>query len=138
MTKKYTARSHVALTIYLADGGRKHVSFSQLTGGGSVYITNDEAEQKALERHPSFGKLFRIDAAFAAAQKLPTFGASVKAPKVEAQAPAAPKIQKVHMPSLADAKEYIADNFGVSRSKLRTKASIEAEALKHNIEFEGI
>lgn len=124
--KKYSSKSHVAVNVILPNGVHVHVAFEPLTGGGSVYYTNDENLQKALERHYQYGKLYK--------------GAEVEEPKEEepvVEEPAAAS-KKVSMASLEDAKEYLIDRFGISRTKLRSKKQIMDAAEAHNIEFEGI
>lgn len=61
MTKKYTAKTDIALSVYLKSGKSVHVSFSALTGGGSVLYTDDEELQAALEAHPKYGRLFKLE-----------------------------------------------------------------------------
>jgi hypothetical protein len=102
-----------------------HVSFTPVTGGGSVYITSNEDIQKALERHSPFGKLFKIDINYKEEEPVVEEAAAVEEPKA--------KVMK--MASLDDAKAYLADNFGISRTKLRSKKQIEDAAAANGIEF---
>jgi len=125
MTKKYIAYSHVAINVVLPSGKGMHVSFTPVTGGGSVYVTNNEDIQKALERHSRFGKLFKIDVNYKEEEPVVEEAAAVEEPKV--------KVMK--MASLDDAKAYLADNFGISRTKLRSKKQIEDAAAANGIEF---
>ena len=48
--KYYIAKSQVSFTIKYPNGSTKRISFLPKTLGGSTYATNDEEEQKALER----------------------------------------------------------------------------------------
>ena len=126
MTKKYIAYSHVAINVVLPKSGKgMHVSFTPITGGGSVYITNNEDIQKALERHSRFGKLFKIDINYKEEEPVVEEAAAVEEPRA--------KVMK--MASLDDAKAYLADNFGISRTKLRSKKQIEDAAAANGIEF---
>lgn len=59
--KKYIAKTNVSINVVLQSGKNRHITFSALTGGGSVFYTDDPDIQKAMERHYKFGKLFRID-----------------------------------------------------------------------------
>lgn len=59
MLKKYQAKSQISISVLLKKGTSVHISFSALTGGGSVYYTDDEDIQSALEKHLKFGKLFK-------------------------------------------------------------------------------
>ena len=123
MLKKYVATSTVSLNVKLPSGGSKHINFVPVTGGGSCYYTSDSATQWALERHPYFGTLYRIG--------------MVEKPKA-APAPAvkANKTNKMVFRNNEDAKDYLADKFAISRSKLRSRAAIEECAKKNNVVIE--
>ena len=63
-TKRYIAKSHISISVNTSKGNA-HITFSPLTGGNkSAYYTDNEELQKALEAHPRFGKLFRLDPTF--------------------------------------------------------------------------
>lgn len=132
--KKYIAKSHVAVCVTYADGSHKHISFSPKTNGGSVYYSDDETEQSALESHPRFGKLFRID----------TTPAPVVEQPVETKEETAVRDEEGHsltvitVSDLAAAKDYLCDKFGLSRTKLRSSAAILAAAKENGIQFAGI
>ena len=68
-TKKYIAKSHIGITVSVGNNRYTHVSFSAVTRGGSVFYTNDENLQKALESHPRYGKLFKLDPSCATSSK---------------------------------------------------------------------
>ena len=147
MLKKYTAKSHVAVSVTLPSGGSKHISFSQLTGGSSVYYTEDPDEQYGLERHRRYGKLYKGEIVkeaivapkpiIAASEKNAAPLKSVK--KVAAGKVGADGIEVVKVACLDDAKEYLCDRYSdIQRTKLRGKASIMNAAAAHNIKFEGI
>ena len=103
-----------------------HVSFSPKTGGGSVYYTRDEAVQDGLERHARYGRLFRLAGIVD----------ETPAPKpMESESPE-PNVKKIIFRSNDDAKDYLADKFGISRSKLRSRAAIEESAARNDIEIE--
>lgn len=121
MIKKYSSKSCISLNIPLAGGGNSHVTFTPRTGSGSIFYTDNEKIQKGLEKHPKFGKLFTLD--------------KVEEAKVQAPAPSPqPKtkdkntIKVLEFALVEDAKDYIAGKFGVSRSKLRTKAECQTAA----------
>ena len=116
----------MAINVVLPKSGKgMHVSFTPITGGGSVYITSNEDIQKALERHSRFGKLFKIDVNYKEEEPVVEEAAAVEEPRA--------KVMK--MASLDDAKAYLADNFGISRTKLRSKKQIEDAAAANGIEF---
>lgn len=59
--KKYIAKTNVSINIVLPNGANRHIAFSALTGGGSVFYTDDPDIIQAMERHYKFGTLFRAD-----------------------------------------------------------------------------
>lgn len=122
MIKKYIAKSDISLSV-----GKMHVSFRSLTGGGSVFYTDNESLQKAMEAHHKYGKLF---------SEAPVEAAAVKPKKEESAKPAGPK--QVVVTCLEDAKEYLVDTYELSRTKLRSKQSIVDAAASKGIEFVGI
>lgn len=131
MKKKYISHSHVSINVVMPTSkGQKsvHVSFTPLTGGGSMYITDNKDMQTALEHHSRFGRLFKIDIYYKdePVQKKPV----EKTPEAI--------IETVNVASLEDAKEYLVNRFGISRTKLRSKKQIMDAAEAHNIEFEGV
>ena len=141
MKKTYKSFMQVAFSVALPGGGSKRISFSPRTGGGSVYITDDVNVQKAIEKHPSFGKKFFLVAEPAPAPKPKVSKRleEVAASEPQAQAPA-PKAETREVPytNLSDAKEYLAKTFEISRSQLRSKEAIKKYAALHGIIFVGI
>ena len=121
---KFTSKSHVALSVPL-EKGNAHISFIEKTGQGSVFYTDNEKLAKAMRKHPKFGKLFREE--------------EIKEEAKE-EVPDAPDITddgtkqpEVSFSNNEDAKEYLADRFGVSRSKLRTRQEMEEVAKTNNL-----
>lgn len=128
MLKKYKSKSCVSVSVALPTGGNAHVSFSPVTGGGSYFYTDNEVLQKGLEKHPKFGKLFKLDVV---AEVKP----QVKAvPKVEQKAEN-DGIKRIEVSNNEDAKDYLADKFGISHTKMRTRAAIDTIAKSKGIEF---
>lgn len=142
MTKTYTSFMQVAFSVVLPNGGSKRISFSPRTGGGSVYITSDPNVQKAIEKHPSFGSKFFLVAEPKPAPKPQVSKRLVKeaadaAPEAPAAAPE-PEVREVPYTNLSDAKEYLAKNFEVGRTLLRSKEAIKKYAALHHVIFVGI
>ena len=126
-TKRYIAKSHISISVNTSKGNA-HITFSPLTGGNnSALYTDNEELQKALEAHPRYGKLFRLDT---------TFQPVVEEQKEETPAPK--KVKKVKVSCLDDAKEYLCDKYEVSRTKLNSEKAIKEYAASKNIEFVGI
>ena len=114
MKKKYTAKSEVSLNIALPSGKNKHIAFMGITGGGSAYYTADSEEQAALERHPRFGRLFRLSGCM---EEPETPSEKVMIEEVEADS-------VMKFSCAEDAKNYLCETYGVSRTKLKTLQSI--------------
>lgn len=129
MTKKYLAKRDVSLTARLKNGKGLHVSFCSLTGGGSVYYTSDADVQDALERHPYYGKLFTLAGEEEEAAK----PQAAEATKTEAEGE---QLKTRLVSCIDDAKDILADEYGIGRSKLKTKALVEAAAKQAGIKFE--
>lgn len=172
-TKKYIAKSHIGITVSVGNNRYTHVSFSPVTRGGSVFYTDDEKLQKALESHPRYGKLFKLDPSCATPSKASysvpavqdptqpasqaeaagspdiepvnenavseeTAGHESESEDAEQSSEAAPQLIQISVPSLDDAKDYLCDKFGISRTKIRSKVAIEKFAADNGIEFVGI
>jgi len=148
MTKVYKSKSIVAITIFFKNTGKsKRISFSPLTGSGSVYYSKDENEQKAIEAHVGFGRLFRLEGsrtdtpvAAKPAKKAPAPQADGKPATTAAESPKGGK-EPVHVKftNIPDAKEYLVNAFpDVSRTKVRTKADVKSIGLAHNVVFDGL
>lgn len=164
--KRYIAKTNVSINIVLPTGANRHIAFSSLTGGGSVFYTDDPEIQNAMERHYKFGTLFRIDNKYAAEKQR-----NKPAPKPKAQATtdtteAAPATDEETGPSTDEqpteaeadeaeaetdnglktivvsdpdaAKAYLAEHFGLSRTKIKTLKAIKEAAAANGIVFEGI
>lgn len=86
--KKYIAKTNVSINIVLSNGKNRHIAFSPLTGGGSVFYTDDADIIDALERHYKYGTLFRTDHRYIAEQQRNNPAAKPKAEPVQ-PAPAA-------------------------------------------------
>lgn len=133
MFKTYKGNSDLAFSVKM-EGGMRRIVFDGQSLGTSVYSTRDEKEQKAMEAHPWYNDKFWIDS-------------EVDEKKLEAEAKkkAAAKAKKVAdekkthtVEDLADAKDWLADEYGVSRSKMKTKEDILAIAKEHDVELVGL
>ena len=190
--KKYIAKTNVSINVVLATGANRHIAFIALTGGGSVFYTDDPDIQKAMESHYKFGKLFRVDHKYIPekqrnkpapkpkpeiAPEQPTAEETVDAPAIEdtvavpdseqptaedtvavpgSEQPTAEDIDSDGQPEEAEAeaednglktivvsdpdaaKAYLAEHFGISRTKIKSVKAIKEAAAANNIVFEGI
>ena len=59
-TKTYKANTNVSINVVLASKKNLHITFTPLSDGSSVYSTDNEDIQKAIESHYRFGSLFRL------------------------------------------------------------------------------
>lgn len=174
--KRYIAKTNVSINIVLPTGANRHIAFSSLTGGGSVFYTDDPEIQNAMERHYKFGTLFRIDNKYAAEKqrnkpapkpKLQSSPDSTEAgaPAIiesdtasatdeetepstdeqpteaetdEAEAETDSGLKTIVVSDPDAAKAYLAEHFGLSRTKIKTLKAIKEAATANGIVFEGI
>lgn len=133
MIKHYKAKTDISINVVLKNGANMHISFTALSDGQSEFYTDNKDIQDALERHYRYGKLFKcIGVKDISSVK------SIPSKEEDADAEPSNEIVKIRVNDLSEAKDYVADNFGISRTLLRSKKSIIDAAAIHNIEFEGI
>ena len=134
MYKKYQAGTDLSFSVMVGDE-RVRVVFEGKTMGCSIYGTRDEKLQKAIESHYWFkDKFFLVEAV------------DEKKEAAEAKKRAAAKTKKkaaeekkTHIVTdFEDARDYLAETFGVSRSKLKAKEDILSIAKEKGIELEGL
>ena len=129
MTKQYISDVQIAINIILSNGKNKHIAFIPLSNGSSVFATDDVDIQNALERHKRFDELF-------------TLGKVVKEePKKEEAKEVVNNSNAIRMVAVNDigeAKDYLAENFGLNRTSLRSEKAIVAAAKANGIQFKGI
>ena len=120
----------------LPSGARNRVSFNPVTGGGSTFTTSDAGIQEGLENHSFFGRQFVLAEVKDDAKPTVDNGVTSSTHETKKEESNGPK--QVKVASLDDAKEYLVETFGLSRTKLRSKAQINAAASENGIEFVGI
>lgn len=134
MYKKYQAGTDLSFSVMVGNE-RVRVVFEGKTMGCSIYGTRDEKLQKAIESHYWFkDKFFLVEAV------------DEKKEAAEAKKRAAAKTKKkaaeekkTHIVTdFEDARDYLAETFGVSRSKLKTKEDILSIANEKGVELEGL
>ncbi len=91
-----------------------------------MFATDDEELQAAMEKHSRYGSLFRVRDVV----EVPTVVSDVKENT--------PSVRVIEVSSPGDAKEMLVDMFGLSRTKLRSKADIVSAAAERGIEFKGL
>ena len=134
MTKHYISDSHIAINVTLDGGESMHLSFIALSNGGSVFSTDSEELQTAIERHYRFGDLFTLNHIEEPKNTSETANEEYTSVKESEDG----NIQKVTVNDLGEAKNYLADTLGISRTSLRSLKTILEVAKANNIEFEGL
>jgi len=134
MTKHYISDSHIAINVTLDGGESVHLSFIALSNGGSVFSTDSEELQNAIERHYRFGDLFTLDHIEEPKNTSETANEEYTPVKESEDG----NIQKIKVNDLGEAKNYLADTLGISRTSLRSLKTILEVAKANNIEFEGL
>lgn len=134
MFNKYQAGTDLAFSVMVGDE-RMRIVFEGKTMGNSVYMTRDPKVQKAIESHYWFNDKFFL------AESIDEKKEAAEAKK-KAAAKAKKKVsdeKKTHVVTdVEDAKDYLAETYGVSRSKMKTKEEILAVAQEHGVELEGL
>lgn len=134
MFKKYQAGSDLAFSVMVGNE-RMRIVFEGKTMGSSIYMTRDPKVQKAIESHYWFkDKFFLVEII------------DEKKEAAEAKKKAAAKTKKkvadeknTHVVAdFEDAKDYLAETYGVSRSKMKTKEDILDIAKEKGVELEGL
>ena len=144
MTKTYI--SQVELSIRTSSGRR--ILFDPVSSGGSCFRTNNLIIQEEMETHPLFNKDFRWDShtvrAVEAANNIQEEVADAPFAEVAdvesepAQTEDIVETKDVEVSGVADAKDYLADNFGVMRTQMRNKTQIKEIADSLHINFIGL
>ena len=134
MFKKYQAGSDLAFSVMVGNE-RMRIVFEGKTMGSSIYMTRDPKVQKAIESHYWFNDKFflveSIDEKKEAAEAKKKAAAKTKKKLTDEK--------KTHVVTdIEDAKDYLADTYGVSRSKMKTKEDILAIAKEKGVELEGL
>lgn len=130
MIKIYKSYSDISINILTKVKKNVHISFNANSNGSSTYATSDPNIQYGLEHHYRFNDLFRLVESYDEEQK------AEEKKKEEEQKKA--DMVKVTVSDLMAARDYLADNYGISRTQLRNPAAIVNAAKKFNIEFVGI
>lgn len=126
MFNKYQAGTDLAFSVMVGDE-RMRIVFEGKTMGSSVYMTRDPKVQKAIESHYWFNdKFFLVESI------------DEKKEAAEAKKKVADEKKTHIVTDVEDAKDYLAEAFGVSRSKMKTKEDILAIAKEKGVELEGL
>lgn len=137
MIKHYSSDSHIALNVVLKNGKSTHISFIPLSNGGSVFSTDIKDIQDGLERHYRFGSLFTLIGTENenTVEENDTVNVAETADSEDTDTNG---LRKIKVSDIGEAKDYLADTFGISRTSLRGMKSILEAAETHKIVFEGL
>lgn len=128
MLKIYKANTVLSINVVLRNNKNLHISFTPASDGSSTYATDDEEVQHAVEHNFYFGDKF----------KLLTEVKEEEAEKPATKEPEKQAVMRVKVSDLAAAKDYLAENCGISRTALRSEKSIIEQATANGIEFYGM
>ena len=134
MFNKYQSGTDLAFSVMVGNE-RMRIVFEGKSTGSSVYMTRDPKVQKAIESHYWFNDKFflveSIDEKKEAAEVKKKAAAKTKKKVADEK--------KIHsVTDVEDAKDYLAETYGVSRSKMKTKEDILAIAKEKGVELEGL
>ena len=134
MFNKYQAGTDLAFSVMVGDE-RMRIVFEGKSTGSSFYMTRDPKVQKAIESHYWFNDKFflveSIDEKKEAAEAKKKAAAKTKKKVADEK--------KTHVVTdVEDAKDYLAETYGVSRSKMKTKEDILAISKEKGVELEGL
>lgn len=135
MIKTYKASTNVSVNVVLSNKKNLHISFIPLSNGSSTFTTDNKELIRAIESHYNFGKLFRLHSTQEENVDPSADIAKEKADGTEAEQAVEDGLKEITASDLAAAKDYLADKFGISRTALRSKKSIEEQAAAKGIKF---
>lgn len=128
MIKTYKSATDVYINVKLSSGKFKHIGFMPLTRNGSIFTTDNKELQEGIEKHPGFGKMFHLS----------DTQTKSKTQSVSNTQTSESRVTKVKVSDIEDAKDYMAETFGISRTMMRTISTIKTLAKANGIEFDGI
>lgn len=134
MFNKYQAGTDLAFSVMVGNE-RMRIIFEGKSTGSSVYMTREPKVQKAIESHYWFNDKFFLAESIDEKKE----AADVKKKAAAKTKKKAADEKKTHVVTdFEDAKDYLAETYGVSRSKMKTKEDILAIAKEKGVELEGL
>lgn len=131
MIKRYKSTTDISINVVMKKSKKNlHISFTAQSDGSSYYLTDDKEVQYAIEHHYQFGKKFKLDTAYKEESKIAD-SSNKNDGSSEAES-----IQTIMVADMTEARDYLAENFGISRTRLRGEDSIAEYAKAHNIQFQ--
>lgn len=123
MIKIYKAATEVSFNVNLDDNRTRRIRFELQSLGNSIYITKDKEIQDALERHRMFGRLFSLHSSEHTVE--------------DAEPQPIQTETTIEVACLEDAKQWLIDNLGAPRRRLRTPKEVVRYAQDSGITFVG-
>ena len=133
MIRYYKSKSDISINVLLDSGKNLHIKFLPSSDGSSHYTTNNREIQKAIEKHRYYGKLFRMECEIRERIIEP----KIELPSDDTKADL-PTAEMIKVNDIGEAREYLANHCGVSRTRLKTVKAIKEVAKSFNIEFKGL
>lgn len=127
MIKTYKSESVTSFTLTIRDGYYFRVRFVPYSYGGGIYTTDKEDVQKAIEAYKEFGRTITL-----VSEQKTESKEEKKVTETEA------KNTEVEVNDIEDARDYLIEHCGYTKTKLRTKIAIMEAAQDKNITFVGI
>ena len=124
MRKTYHAKSELCINVRV-DNGYRHVAFIPHTMGGSSLSTDDPELQSAIEQHRMFGAYITMEEV---REEVNKGGQSPSSDSGDTQKP-----QELTFTSITDAKDYIANRWGYSRTMIRYREQVDQIASEHGV-----
>lgn len=128
MAKKYLSTSPTSITLNV-NGVTRRISFENENVNTFFYTTADKDIIKAMDNHPWFDKYFT---------SIEVNDTPEPEPMPESETPAQDALTEITVASFSDAREYLAEAFGIARTSIRSKSAVEEAAKQHGIVFKGI
>lgn len=127
----YKSHGGLSVNIILPSGSNYHVRFDAMSNGQGLFSTSNDDVIWGLERHSKYGKWFVLDRSDKKIEKEEE-PAEEKSDAVAAKEPVV-----VEVGCLADAKDYLANEHHVLRTKMKSKEQILKAAESCNVTFVG-
>lgn len=135
--KTYRAFGSIVSISVFIDGRNIDVNFMPVSNyhageGGSVFTTDDEKIQEALERSNNFGQIYHLDSSDDAGK------ASHGDTKTTDTSVVDGELKQVEVSSIEDAKAWLVDNCGWKPTARPTKTGIAKVASSYGYVFVGL
>ena len=122
--KKYISKSLISFNIKV-NGKRRNISFDPVSRGGSVFITNSETIQDALEKNPLFNDQYFL---------VETILEEIK---LENNKEKDLELEDIEIDNLPDAREFLIEK-GVNSNSIKNKVGIKSAAAKLGYSFPNL